>query len=51
MSTVTFITPYEHRIALVKEVVTQNTKLSEKASHALAVSVLQALDHIPEKIR
>ena len=52
MSTViNFMTPYEHRIALVQNVVTQNTKLDEKASHELAVQVLQVLDRIPEKIR
>jgi len=52
MSTViNFMTPYENRLALVQGVVTQNTELDEKASYALAVSVLQALDRIPERIR
>jgi Family of unknown function (DUF6307) len=46
-----FTTPYEHRVALVQNVVTRDTKLDEKASYALAVNVLQALDRIPEKIR
>jgi hypothetical protein len=52
MSTVIdFMTPYEHRVSLVQNVVTQNTQLDEKASHALAVTILQALDRIPERIR
>jgi hypothetical protein len=52
MSTViNFMTPYENRIALVQGVLTQNTKLDDKSSYALAVSVLQALDRIPEKMR
>ena len=46
-----FRTPYEHRIALVQNVVSQQTSLDEKASFALAVNVLQAIDHIPEQIR
>ncbi len=52
MSTViNFRTPYEHRVALVQDVLTQSTDLDEKASYALAVNVLQALDRIPEKMR
>ena len=52
MSTViNFMTPYEHRVALVQNVLQQNTKLDEKKSYALAAQVLQALDRIPEKIR
>ena len=48
---VTFKSPYEIRVELVTGVVQQNTALDEKSSVALAVSVLRAIDHIPEKIR
>lgn len=52
MSTaVAFKTPYELRIELVQSVVARETKLDEAAAHALSVSILQALDRIPEKIR
>jgi|GEM_PF-4729937 len=52
MSTViNFMTPYEHRVALVQSVLQQNTTLDEKTSYAVATQVLQALDRIPEKVR
>ena len=50
-SKVAFKSPYEIRVELVTGVVQENTGLDEKASVALAVSVLRAIDHIPEKIR
>jgi hypothetical protein len=48
---VAFKSPYEIRVELVTNVVKENTALDEKSSVALAVSVLRAIDHIPEKIR
>jgi hypothetical protein len=48
---VAFKSPYEIRVELVTRVVKENTALDEKSSAALAVSVLRAIDHIPEKIR
>ena len=51
ITVINFMTSNEHRVALVQDVLTQNTKLDEKGLYALAVSVLQALDRIPEKIR
>jgi hypothetical protein len=50
-STVTYPTLYELRVKLVAEALTDNSKLSDEAAHDLAVHVLRALDHIPEKVR
>ncbi|WP_198036912.1 DUF6307 family protein [Nocardia sp. BMG51109] len=44
-------TPYERRVARIREVVRQNSELDDNAATALAVQVLHALDTIPEKIR
>lgn len=46
-----FKSPYEIRVELVTGVVRDNTGLDEKSSAVLAVSVLRAIDHNPEKIR
>jgi uncharacterized protein DUF6307 len=50
-STKSFISLYEQRIRLVAHALTQNSKLSEKDAADLAVHVLYAIDHIPEKVR
>ena len=50
-SAVTFRTPYENRVALVKDTIMARSKLGDKAADELAVHVLQALDSIPEKMR
>ena len=50
-ATTTYPTLYELRVKLVAEAMTGNSTLSEKAAHDLAVHVLRALDHIPEKVR
>ncbi|WP_006246910.1 DUF6307 family protein [Mycolicibacterium tusciae] len=50
-SAITFRTPYENRVALVKDAITAHSKLADKAADDLAVHVLQALDTIPEKMR
>ena len=46
-----YVSLYEQRIRLVASALTQNSKLSEKDASDLAVHVLYALDHIPEKVR
>jgi hypothetical protein len=50
-ATTTFRTPYDNRVALVKDTIMGRSKLGDKAAHDLAVHVLQALDSIPEKMR
>jgi len=50
-SAVTFRTPYENRVGLVKDTIMVHSKLGDKAADELAVHVLQALDSIPEKMR
>jgi uncharacterized protein DUF6307 len=47
----TYVTVYERRIKLVAEALTAHSELNEKAAMAIAVHVLYALDHIPEKVR
>ncbi|GEL22940.1 hypothetical protein PSU4_18940 [Pseudonocardia sulfidoxydans NBRC 16205] len=52
MSTVPDVrTPYERRVDLVTEVVTTYSPLPKAAADELAVLILHALDHIPEKVR
>ncbi|MEU6154959.1 DUF6307 family protein [Actinosynnema sp. NPDC047251] len=51
MTTSTFVSLYEHRIALVQETLSTHSKLSTKDARDLAVHVLVALDRIPEKVR
>jgi len=48
---VKFMSPYEKRLKLVADTISQHEKLGGKAASELAVHVLQALDHIPEKVR
>jgi len=43
--------PYERRVNLVKDTITANSKLGDKAAAELAVHVLSALNSIPEKVR
>jgi Family of unknown function (DUF6307) len=50
-STGNYISFYEQRIHLVADALTQHSKLSEKDATDLAVHVLHAIDHIPEKVR
>jgi hypothetical protein len=47
----TYISLYEQRIQLVAHALMQNSKLEEKVATDLAVHVLYAIDHIPEKVR
>jgi hypothetical protein len=46
-----YISLYDQRIQLVAHVLVQHSKLSEKDAADLAVHVLYAIDHIPEKVR
>jgi Family of unknown function (DUF6307) len=45
------LTPYELRVKLVKDTITTQSKLGDKAADELAVQILYALNSIPEKIR
>lgn len=42
---------YENRVKLVQETLTAHGELAEGLARDLAVRVLDALDHIPEKVR
>lgn len=46
-----YTTLYEQRVRLVAYALRQNSKLGETAALELAVHVLHAIDHIPEKVR
>ncbi len=50
-SQTTFRTPYDLRVELVRDTITTNSKLGDKAASELAVHVLHALNSIPEKMR
>ena len=49
--TIVVESPYEHRVKLVSEVLTRNSLTSASEARRLAIDVLQAIDHIPEKVR
>ena len=46
-----YISLYEQRIRLVVDALMRHSELSEKDAADLAVHVLYAIDHIPEKVR
>ncbi len=46
-----YISHYDRRLRLVADALTQNSTLSDEAAVELAKHVLDALDHIPERIR
>lgn len=46
-----YVSLYEQRIRLVADALKHNSKLTEKDASDLAVHVLYAIDHIPEKVR
>jgi hypothetical protein len=50
-SNVKYLSPYDLRVKLVQDTMKKNSKLNDKASFELAVHVLDALDHVPEKLR
>jgi hypothetical protein len=49
--TTPYVSLYEHRVALVQNVLVQNSKLGAEKSAELAALVLHAIDHIPETVR
>jgi hypothetical protein len=46
-----YISPYDLRVQLVQKALRDHSTLDEKTSLDLAVHVLDALDHIPERSR
>jgi Family of unknown function (DUF6307) len=50
-SPITFRSPYDIRVNLVKDAILANSKLDDDAAAALAVHILHALNSIPEKVR
>lgn len=57
MTSSTYVSRYERRVTLVVDALrgndpaTADAVMSEDTARALAVRVLQALDHIPETVR
>jgi hypothetical protein len=47
----TYTSIYDQRVAIVAAALREHSKLSEKAARELAVHALDALNHIPEKVR
>jgi hypothetical protein len=47
----TYTSPYDQRVKLVTDTLRQHSNLSEKVAVDLAEHVLNALNHIPEKVR
>ena len=47
----TYVSLYDLRVQLVQKALRDHSDLDEKTSFDLAVHVLYALDHIPEKAR
>ncbi|HZZ49624.1 MAG TPA: DUF6307 family protein [Pseudonocardia sp.] len=45
------LSPYERRVQMVVDTIQRNEKLSDKSANSLAVAVLHAIDHIPERVR
>ncbi|OXM68903.1 DUF6307 family protein [Amycolatopsis vastitatis] len=48
---VAFVSRYDLRVKLVRDVLKQNTKLSDSAGQALAVQLLHTMDSILERMR
>ena len=46
-----FVSRYDLRVELVRDVLKENTKLSDTACQALAVRLLHTMDTIPEQMR
>lgn len=51
MTAVEYISMYEQRVRLVQNAMTKHSELDDKTSYELAVHILDALDHIPERRR
>jgi hypothetical protein len=48
---VQYISLHDQRVKLVQDALREHSKLGDKASLALAVHVLDALDYMPENVR
>lgn len=46
-----FVSRYDRRVMLMRDVLKENEKLTEAECRELAVRLLRAMDMIPEKIR
>jgi hypothetical protein len=46
-----YISQHEHRVELVAKALMEHSELDHATAVALALHVLEALDHIPEKMR
>lgn len=46
-----FVSRYELRIKLARDVVEKHTSLDEKSANELAIALLHAIDTVPEKTR
>ncbi|MEV4315493.1 DUF6307 family protein [Actinocrispum sp. NPDC049592] len=50
-TTAKYVSAYDRKVALIKDTLKAHSKLSDRASFELAELVLDALNHIPEKVR
>lgn len=46
-----YISAYDRRVNLTTDAIRQHSEMDEETATKLAIHVLHALDHIPEKIR
>lgn len=46
-----FVSRYDLRVKLVRDVLKENTKLSDSACQELAVRLLHTMDTVPERTR
>jgi uncharacterized protein DUF6307 len=46
-----YVSAYDRRVKVVADALMRNSRLGETTAVKLAVHVLHALDHIPEKVR
>jgi hypothetical protein len=51
MTDVKFVSQHDLRVQFVQEALEKNSDLDGKVAHDLAVHVVYAIDHIPEKTR
>ncbi|MDX8141839.1 DUF6307 family protein [Lentzea sp. BCCO 10_0061] len=51
MTDSTYTSAYDRRLKMVEDVLTGRTELGGKDTREVAVQVLRALDHIPERVR
>ena len=50
-ATTVYVSRYDQRVRMVAAALTKNSALTDDDAVALAKHVLDALDHIPEKVR